>query len=66
VIDDLVLEDADQPRLFGRGSGERLAGGQRRQQRFLHQVFGCLGRADAKQRVAIQRVAVVAQPIGRG
>jgi len=41
-VDDLVLEDSGEPGAQVRAPGEALLGGERREKRFLHCVFGCL------------------------
>jgi hypothetical protein len=62
-IDDLVLQDSRQPGLDARPARESLARSQRRNQRFLDDVFGCVGVAEL-QLCNAQQIAAVTIELG--
>ena len=65
VIENLVLQDADEPGLLGRLPPETFTRLNRPQQSLLDEVFGDSAIPHPRQRVAEQRVSMIINPVFR-
>src|SRR2546421_9406108 len=65
MVYQLVLEDSYEPRSLSRLSQKCARRNETRNQRFLHQVFGNVWIAHARQRAGVERIPMLLKPAQR-